>query len=331
MKNKLIVVSDRRQWSFANLPQWSPIVQQYFEFEPYQANKHYSADAVFLVLAACYTPELAQEFVNRRVIVDICVEGLFGKWASLHSILAPQHCIMYGSHLAEPLPNTVNVANFFWYNEALYNISQGYHTSYVPRKNFSKKFLMPIGNKRAWRDSVVERLEPYLDDAYWSYVRTGRVLPGEPPPVKRYNTRLLNPMWYDDTCFGLVVESYNGHRFTADVPVMVTEKTFKPVAGHQPFMIIGGAGILNYLKSQGFETFDNLFDESYDTETDFDKKLDIIVNNIQNYTKAPYSTKTAKRIGDNFRLFYNTDVIHRGIVKDIVTPIRTYIQQGQVR
>ena len=113
MKNKLIVVSDRRQWSFANLPQWSPIVQQYFEFEPYQANKHYSADAVFLVLAACYTPELAQEFVNRRVIVDICVEGLFGKWASLHSILAPQHCIMYGSHLAEPLPNTVNVANFF--------------------------------------------------------------------------------------------------------------------------------------------------------------------------------------------------------------------------
>jgi hypothetical protein len=158
-------------------------------------------------------------------------------------------------------------------------------------------------------------------------VRRGVTLPGEPPVEKRYDQRHFNPMWYDDTCFGVVVESYNGQQLTPDVPVFVTEKTFKPMSGLQPFMVIGGAGILSYLRSQGFETYDNIFDESYDTETDFDRKLDIVIGNIQRYVKEPYSTKTLKKIKHNFNLFYDVDRIHRGIVKDIVEPIVKFIEK----
>ena len=327
-KYKLVRVGNPQQWSFSNLPHFLPIINKHFEFESYQENKNYNNRTVFLIMASSYNAEMAKQFEHRRVIIDLCVEGLFGKWGELYKIKAPNHRILYGSYIENPPDDLVSVANFFWYNEALSNISKGYNTSYIPNKNFAKKFLMPIGAKRGWRGHVVERLGPYLDDAYWSYVRMGVVLPGESPIVtKKYDQRHLNPMWYDDTCFGVVVESFNGQTLIPEVPVFVTEKTFKPIAGHQPFMIIGGAGILAYLRSQGFETYDNIFDETYDTETNFDKKLDIIVGNIERYVKEPYSTKTLKKIKHNFKLFYNVDVIHNGIVKDIVEPIVKFIEQ----
>ena len=186
---------------------------------------------------------------------------------------------------------------------------------------------MPIGSKRKWRDQVVERLDPYLHDAYWSYVRRGTVLPGEPPAQKRYDMWNFNPMWYNDTCFSVVIESFNGQRLTAETPVFLTEKIFKPMTGYQPFMVVGGSGILAYLKSQGFETYDNLFDESYDTEIDLAKKLDIIACNIENYVKQPYDALTFEKTKHNFELFYNVDVAHRGIVTDIVEPIIKFIEK----
>lgn len=326
-RHKLVVVGNTQQWSFATLPHFLSVVNQYIKFETYVEGQSYSPDTVFLIFATSYDEATAKKFENRRVIIELCVEGLFGKWGELYKIKSPNHCIFYGSLIENPPDDVVSVANFFWYNEALGNISRGYHTSYNPNKNFSKKFLMPIGAKRPWRDHVVNRLDPYLEDAYWSYVRRGVVLPGEAPVTKRYDQRHFNPMWYDDTCFGVVVESYNGQRLAADVPVFVTEKTFKPVSGLQPFMVIGGSGILAYLRSQGFETYDNIFDETYDTETDFDKKLDIIIGNIQHYVKEPYSTKTLKKMKHNFNWFYNVDVIHRGIVKDIVEPIVKFIEK----
>jgi len=282
---------------------------------------------VFLIMASSYDHAMAHRFEHQQVIVDVCIEGLFGKWGELYKIKSPNHCIFYGSLVQNPPDDVVSVANFLWYNEALSNIARGYNTLYTPNKNFAKKFLMPIGAKRPWRDHVVNRLGPYLEDAHWSYVRRGITLPGETISTKKYDQRYFNPMWYDDTCFGVVVESYNGQRLTPEVPVFVTEKTFKPISGLQPFMVIGGAGILEYLRSQGFETYDNIFDETYDTETNFDKKLDIIIENIQRYNKGPYGTKTLKKIKHNFHLFYNIDVIHRGIVKDIVEPIVKFIEK----
>lgn len=326
-KHKLIVVGDQRQWSFCNLPHFLPVVGQYFEFEPYVENCTYPAATVFLIMASSYDQAMAQRFEHQRVIVDLCVEGLFGKWAEVYKIKSPNHCIFYGSCIENPTDDVVSVANFFWYNEAMINISRGYNTSYIANKNFAKKFLMPIGAKRQWRDHVVERLAPYLDDAYWSYTRRGTVLPGESPAVKRQDQRYFNPIWYDDTCFSVVVESCNSQSLTAEVPVFVTEKTFKPMSGLQPFVIVGGSGLLKYLRSQGFETYNNIFDETYDTETDFDKKLDIIVKNVQLYAKAPYSTETLKKIKHNFNLFYNVDRIHRGVVKDIVDPIVNFIEK----
>ena len=48
----------------------------------------------------------------------------------------------------------------------------------------------------------------------------------------------------------------------------ITEKTFKAIALEMPFVLVATAGSLEYLRSYGFKTFDGIFDESYDRETD---------------------------------------------------------------
>jgi len=48
----------------------------------------------------------------------------------------------------------------------------------------------------------------------------------------------------------------------------LTEKTFKPIALGMPFVIVGTRGSLEYLRSYGFKTFGNIWDESYDLAND---------------------------------------------------------------
>ncbi len=48
----------------------------------------------------------------------------------------------------------------------------------------------------------------------------------------------------------------------------ITEKTFKAIALEMPFVLVAPAGSLEYLREYGFQTFNNVFEESYDEETD---------------------------------------------------------------
>jgi hypothetical protein len=48
----------------------------------------------------------------------------------------------------------------------------------------------------------------------------------------------------------------------------LTEKIFKPIVSRMPFLLVGSAHNLAYLKSYGFKTFDQWIDESYDAIED---------------------------------------------------------------
>ena len=54
----------------------------------------------------------------------------------------------------------------------------------------------------------------------------------------------------------------------------ITEKTFKAIALEMPFVLVAPAGSLAYMRSYGFKTFDGVFDESYDLETDDVKRIE---------------------------------------------------------
>lgn len=53
-----------------------------------------------------------------------------------------------------------------------------------------------------------------------------------------------------------------------DSKIHLTEKVFKPMVMSQPFVLYAGPGSLSYLRDYGFKTFDGIWDESYDQETD---------------------------------------------------------------
>jgi hypothetical protein len=61
----------------------------------------------------------------------------------------------------------------------------------------------------------------------------------------------------------------------------LTEKTFKPIAMGMPFVIVGTQGSLRYLRSYGFKTFGNLWDESYDDEPDDAKRIEKIAHTLK--------------------------------------------------
>jgi hypothetical protein len=61
----------------------------------------------------------------------------------------------------------------------------------------------------------------------------------------------------------------------------LTEKIFKPITCLRPFVLAAAPGNLAYLRSYGFLTFSDWIDESYDQETDHDKRLDMIADELQ--------------------------------------------------
>ena len=86
-----------------------------------------------------------------------------------------------------------------------------------------------------------------------------------------------------------------------------TEKTFKILAHRRPFVILGDTNILAKLKNQGFKTFANFCDESYDSEKNLDLRMQKVVQTIKQLVDS--STTHANEIDDicqhNQRLFFD--------------------------
>lgn len=88
--------------------------------------------------------------------------------------------------------------------------------------------------------------------------------------------RTISNNVYNMAYFQLVIESYFDKVYHGGF--FVTEKTVKPLLTGQPFVIAAVPGYLQYLKSLGFYTFDSLWDESYDQETNDHTRLDMIAD-----------------------------------------------------
>jgi len=63
--------------------------------------------------------------------------------------------------------------------------------------------------------------------------------------------------------------------------IFFSEKIYKPIFGAQPFILFGNPNSIKMLQSMGFRTFDKWWDESYDEETEFSKRLEKIVTILE--------------------------------------------------
>ena len=82
---------------------------------------------------------------------------------------------------------------------------------------------------------------------------------------------------YTKTFVSLVSESLSD-----DTILFLSEKIWKPIYMGHPFIVNGNPKTLEYLKSQGFKTFEQWWPESYDNITNTNGRIDAIVDIIQN-------------------------------------------------
>lgn len=69
-----------------------------------------------------------------------------------------------------------------------------------------------------------------------------------------------------------------------DERLHLTEKSLRPIACGQPFILTGTYGSLEYLRSYGFKTFEDIWDETYDTIENPQERLIKIINLMQSIT-----------------------------------------------
>ena len=63
-----------------------------------------------------------------------------------------------------------------------------------------------------------------------------------------------------------------------DIKWHLTEKTLRPIACGTPFIIVSTPGVLQYLRSYGFKTYESVWDESYDSILDPVKRMQAVID-----------------------------------------------------
>lgn len=322
------------------------ILSEYFTLENYNTTVSYPKDCIFLISRAEYWNDSIKEKYldqgHKLILANpwearpfFLAEQFTPYLNNILLILGCKNSYDYG------WKNILNVPRWFWYNESLWYTceSKMQFQNYVPNRTNDKLFFMPINRDKQFRTQIVERFEDLLDSAIWSYAQ--RFMNGKHLEVSTNNPvanigwdRQFEESWYNNTYFSVVVESnvnseYDLTRETNNlrsesVPceLFVTEKTFKPIAFQHPFQVCGMKGVLKFIKDNGFETFDHIFDESYDQQDFFENRLDIIYNNIKNFDVNNYlDPLTEQKIRHNYNRFYNRAVVLEGVKTDLIQPI----------
>lgn len=95
-----------------------------------------------------------------------------------------------------------------------------------------------------------------------------------------YNTSpYTNIDWLKETYFSVIMETQ-----VNNLNSFITEKTFKMIFCGHPFILIASPGALSELHKLGYETYPELFDESYDEMPQSFEKMFFIMNQIKKWT-----------------------------------------------
>lgn len=134
--------------------------------------------------------------------------------------------------------------------------------------------------------------------------------------IKKY-AGYQNKEWYDRTVFSLVTET-----FDFNYNLFPTEKIYKPLMLGHPFVVFGNPGLLDYLRKQGYQTFSEMFDESYDSIDCNLTRLQKIIDICKSTPIKNWSEETVEKVNYNRSLFYkqhNSQKSFRNVVDSIFT------------
>lgn len=97
----------------------------------------------------------------------------------------------------------------------------------------------------------------------------------------------------------------------------LTEKIFKPIVLRMPFVLVGCARNLEYLRSYGFKTFSDFWDESYDTIEDPILRMQVVTEILKDIaTMSPEQQQAMLRdmcpiLEHNYQLFNSPNFLQK--------------------
>ena len=114
-----------------------------------------------------------------------------------------------------------------------------------------------------------------------------------------------------------------------DTRLHLTEKSLRPIALAQPFILAATQGSLEYLRSYGFKTFDSVWDESYDQIADAETRLSAIVNLMKSISNWDPLTRINKLQQANAIAEYNRQhFFSQGFEHSIITELKTNLNSA---
>ena len=160
------------------------------------------------------------------------------------------------------------------------------HLKYANLINDGKISMESLQKIPSWLTPTLSQL--YLSGLPINYFKNNKNDPatwtmGDPSKIPFGNavSRIQHDL-YKNTWVSLIPET----TYYDNYPAFISEKTFKPIACLQPFIILGSKGILKYLRTYGYKTFDGFIDESYD-ECDDDQRYMAIINSLKKIQSIP--------------------------------------------
>lgn len=116
----------------------------------------------------------------------------------------------------------------------------------------------------------------------------------------------LPSSYYKRIALDIVNESLFHHPYP-----YITEKTIRCIINKRMFVLLAPAGTLAYIKSLGVRTFDDIIDESYDSEQDPALRLLKVAHLVKEFCTIPiedikdYYRKNENKFEHNANVFYN--------------------------
>ncbi len=244
-----------------------------------------------------------------------------------------QGCFIISGHEPDPLPGVKIIATPCWY--WIMDQTKMRHTgidqiAWQPRSD-KKKFFMSLGKSRRERDYVFDNLGNHLADSVHSYQARGIELPDDWHDHV-LQQRYINPEWMHNTAFTLAVETYvdetavTGYSLTRQNHLFLCEKSYKPMAAQHPLLLVSTPGNLAYLRSQGFETFPELFDESYDNVLDWQQRVQRIIAVLTEFDcRSVDQPSVLEKLQHNQARFFDSSITKQLALETIQQPLFEFI------
>ena len=121
-------------------------------------------------------------------------------------------------------------------------------------------------------------------------------------------------------------EAQSGFSLTLNDRFFLCEKSYKPLACKHPILMASTQGNLAYLRSQGFETFPELWDESYDNIANWRDRILSIVKIVREFDVGLLDNPTVKeKLLYNSARFFDQDLTKKLLNTSIIDPVLEFV------